>query len=792
VHHRPDDLWHVRETHLDLHHPAAAASVLTLANGYLGVRAVPDDPGHGLGPGTLLAPVFEEVEHAYPERAYGDPAVDEVLVPVVDAWAVGWSVDGHPVPDRAAETAAGAGHAGAGDAGADAGTTGRPAGGTPRHDDRVLDLRRGVLDHERRWTAPSGATVTVSARRLVSLTRRGVVATRWRLRAEDDVTVTARPVPGCDHRRAAPAPDPGVRTLTCRHDPEGSAVHQRAPRSGHEVVVRTAHEVTADDGVRTSWSTDDPDGAVLTVRLGAGRAVELVVIAAYAGGTDAAALHTQADAELRAARTAGWAGLRHEQETELAGVWARGDVVVEGDDELQRAVRYALLQVVQAAAQADGAGIRAKGLAGTGYHGHTFWDSEAFVLPVLDHVLPRAAADHLRWRLAGLPAARARAAELGLPGATFPWRTISGRECSGYWPASTAAYHVNAGIACAAARHVATTGDVAFDRDVAVDLLVPTARLWAGLGHHTPEGFRIDGVTGPDEYTAVVDNNTYTNLVARENLRAAADACERQPEAADRLGVTATERAAWRRAADRMMVPFDDELGVTQQHEGFTRHAHWDFTTRGRYPLQEHAPFVEIYRHQVLKQADLVLALHVAGDGIPVEQKRRDFAYYEPLTVRDSSLSAPAQAAVAAEVGFLDLAYAYARECALIDLSDLRGATDEGLHVAALAGAWTALVVGFGGVRHDHGVVHLAPRLPRRLGRLAFTVLQGGARAEVDVRRAAVAYRLVAGDEVHLTHHGEPVHLTTAAPEQERPLPPVAEHPSPPQPPGRHPVFDET
>ncbi|GIG37783.1 glycosyl hydrolase [Cellulomonas pakistanensis] len=773
VHHRSDDPWHVRQSELDLHHPAAAASVLTLSNGYLGVRAVPERPGHGHGPGTLLATVHEEVPHTYAERAYADPEVDEVLVPVVDAWAVGWTVDGDEL-DAPPSDAAGPGEA--------------------RHDDRVLDLRRGVLDREARWTARSGAAVTLSTRRLVSLTRRGVVATRWRVRAEDAVTLTARPVPGCGHADAGPADEPGVRTLTCRHDPEGSAVHQRAERSGRELVVRTAHLVTADDGVDARWSTDDPHGAVLSVDLRAGQQVELVVLAAYAGGSDPEALHTQADAELRGAREAGWSGLRHEQETELAGIWARGDVQVEGDDELQLGVRYALLQVVQASAQADGAGIRAKGLGGTGYHGHTFWDSECFVLPVLDHVLPRAAADHLRWRRGTLPQARARAVELGLPGVTFPWRTISGKECSGYWPASTAAYHVNAGIGCAAARHVVATGDEVFDRDVAVDLLVPTARLWAGRGHHTPEGFRIDGVTGPDEYTAIVDNNAYTNLMARENLRAAADACERHPDVAARLGVTATERAEWRRAADRMMVPHSTDLGITEQHEGFTRQAPWDFAAErnAQYPLQEHHPYAELYRRQVTKQADLVLALHVAADDIPVEQKRRDFAYYEAITVRDSSLSAPAQAVVAAEVGHPDLAYAYARECALIDLSDLRAETGEGLHVAALAGAWTALVVGLGGLRQRGDTLDLVPRLPRRLTRVSFTVLQGGARAEVDVRRDLVTYRLLSGDEILLTHHGEPVHLSTAAPEQERPQPPLEHHPSPPQPPGRHPVFDET
>ncbi len=762
-----DDTWLVRESTLDVDHPAAAATVLTLSNGYLGVRGVLDAPVPGRGPGTLLAGVHEDHDHTYAEDAYGYPEVEERLEPVVDGWALGWSVDGAPVDGTA---------------------------GAVHHADRVLDLRRGVLDRELGWTAPSGGSVRLTSRRLVSLVRREVVATRWRVEAVSEVTLTALPVPGCDHGEPHHHRDaPGVRTVACRHAADGSLVRQRAHRSGCVLVVRTAHEVTASPGVRPRWS-EGPGPARLTVDLRAGQWVEVLVLAAFAAGSDADDPDARSAAALAAAREAGADALLAEQAEFLAGVWERGDVLLEGDPPMQQAVRYALFQVVQAAAQVAGVGIRAKGLAGTGYQGHSFWDSECFVLPVLDHVLPEAASAHLRWRHAGLPLARERAAELGLPGVTFPWRTISGRESSGYWPAGTAAFHVNADIAFAAARHVAVTGDAEFAARVGVDLVVETARLWAGRGQHTDEGFRIDGVTGPDEYTALVDNNTYTNLMAAANLRAAAGACEDHPDEAERLGVTEAERADWLRAAERMVVPYARTLGVTEQHEGFTKHARWEFGSAetARYPLADHAPYVELYRRQVVKQADLVLALHLAGEHFSVEQKRRDFGYYEPITVRDSSLSAPAQAVVAAEVGHLELAYEYARECALIDLSDLRAATEEGLHVAALAGAWTALVAGFGGLRHDHGLLRLAPRLPRALTRMAFTVLQGGARARVDVGPDRVAYRLVAGDAVRLTHHGEEVLLTAAEPVQERDVPPGEDHPAPDQPPGRRPVFDHT
>lgn len=779
--------WSVRESGLDLDGPRTAASVLSLSNGYVGVRGVLDETSAEADPATLLASVVEEFEQTYAEGGYGYPEVEERLVPVVDAWRVAWSVNGAPV-DAGADPSDGPTD-GASDRAA-SGRTGR--GGSVAAHDRVLDLRAGVLDRELRWTAPSGGTVTLVNRRLVSLTRPEVVASHWHVRAHDDVTVTVRPAPACPHDgpEGREAAGPGLVTVSCRHDAEGSSVHQRTVRSGRGIAVETAHVVEGSDGVTPVWH-HRAGAATLTADLRAGQWMTVLVLAAHAGGQDADALPARAHRVLADALAAGWDELQHEQGRVLADVWARGDVELDGDDEMQQAVRFALFQAVQASACVDRVGVRAKGLTGTGYGGHAFWDSETFVLPVLDHVLPGAAAAHLRWRHATLPQALERAAELGLPGAAFPWRTITGRESSGYWPAGTAAFHVSAAVALAAVRHAAVTGDDELARDVGVDLVVQTARLWAGRGHHTDAGFRIDGVTGPDEYTALVDNNTYTNLVARKNLRAAADLCDRHPEQADRLGVTADERAAWLLAADRMVVPYRDDLQVTEQSQDFTRHAHWDFEVRGaaRFPLDDHVHYVELYRRQVVKQADLVLALHVAREEFTAEQRRRDFDYYEPLTVRDSSLSAPVQAVVAAEIGYVDLAYAYARECALLDLCDLRASTDGGLHVASLAGAWSALVAGLGGLRHDDGVLHLAPCLPSDLAGLAFSVHDAEASARVEVRRDGVTYRLVSGEKLLLVHDGDELRLTPQEPTQVRPVRHAEQSPPPAQPPGRAPLF---
>ena len=501
------------------------------------------------------------------------------------------------------------------------------------------------------------------------------------------------------------------------------------------------------------------------------------------------ALRDQVAAALLAARQTGWEGLLTEQRLYLDDFWGRADVEVDGDAAVQQAVRFALFHVLQAGVRAERRAIPAKGLTGPGYDGHAFWDSETFVLPVLTYTVPQAVADALSWRRDTLPLALERARQLGLRGAAFPWRTIAGQECSAYWPAGTAGFHLNADIAVAVARYVAASGDREFERDAGLELLTETARMWRSLGHYNHHGkFRIDGVTGPDEYSAIADNNVYTNLMAQENLMAAAAAADRHPERARDLCVSEEEKAEWRKAAVRMVVPYDEELGVHPQAEGFTDHDVWNFAETGpdRYPLFLHYPYFQLYRKQVSKQADLVLALHLRGDAFTAEQKARDFDYYERLTVRDSSLSASTQAVVAAEVGHLGLALDYLREAAFIDLRDLARNTRDGLHLAALAGSWIALVAGFGGMRDYGGSLCFSPRLPDELSRIAFSLTVRGGRLRVEVSGSSASYSRLEGEDLALSHHGGRV--TVAAGETVvRPIPPVLPRPRPSQPPGREP-----
>jgi alpha,alpha-trehalose phosphorylase len=642
----------------------------------------------------------------------------------------------------------------------------------------------------------------VSSQRLVSFTRRSVAAIAYEVEPLDGELyvavqsdlLTNEPPNGArfsDPRSAAALAAPLVSVLSAGRAMTGVLVHQ-TKRSSLRVAVGMDHVLEAPGDLDKSLDINE-DLARLTIaaRLPQGTRLRLVKFLAYGWShrRSAAALRDQVEGALATAKLAGWDELAAEQRSFLDAYWARADVEVDGDPELQQAVRFALFHVLQASARAEQQAIPAKGLTGPGYDGHAFWDAETFVLPVLTYTRAQSARDALRWRHSILPLARNRAVTLNQHGAAFPWRTIRGEECSGYWPAGTAAFHINADIADATARYVAATEDHEFEKVAGLELLVETARLWASLGHFDGAGnFRIHGVTGPDEYTAVVDDNIYTNLMAQRNFREAVAACERWPQVAATLGVDAEEIALWQKAAEMVFLPYDEHLRVHSQSQGFTEHDEWDFeaTPPQNYPLLLHYPYFELYRKQVIKQADLVLAMHLRGDAFREADKERNFAYYEARTVRDSSLSAATQGVVAAEIGHLELAYDYWREAALTDLYDLQHNIDLGLHIASLAGAWTAAIAGFGGMRDFDGRLTFSPRLPSRLHGLRFRLSYRGRCLQVAIGSDAATYRLKSGEPLQTAHHGEPI-IVTADADTVCPIPPAPRLAPVRQPPGRSP-----
>ncbi len=780
------DPWRVREPHVDLETLAVGESLLTLSNGYVGIRGTLDEVEPFGMRGTYLSGVYETHPLSYPEGGFGHPEEGEALVTVADGTPMRLLVDGIPLDLREIR---------------------------PELHERALDLRTGTLDRRLRWTTPAGTTVEVTSRRLVSLAERSISALRYEVRALDGPThlvvrselaggeITTTGVEN-DDPRVAECLDRAFEPLahTCRAS--GGALAARTRRSGITVAAAVHHLVDhragedagdGDDGARVHTDADE-HRVVTTVAadLRAGGALTITKVVAHTWSRESAAesLVGEASAAVASALDLGWEGLLAAQCVVLDELWATADVEVDGDPELQQALRYDVFQLFCSAACIVNAPVGAKGLTGMGYSGHTFWDVEGFVVPALTLLRPEAAARLLRWRSGTLDSARERARTLGRAGAAFAWRTISGPEVSAYWPASTAAMHVNADVSRAFWLYQDVTGEDV-DTVGGLAVLVETARLWMSLGHRDAAGaWHLFGMTGPDEYTGVVDDNVFTNLMARANLRRAADACRRREARAAELGVDHAETAAWRSTADAVCVPWDEGLGVHPMNANFTAYEEWPFEDeRDSYPVQQHHHYAEFYRRQVLKQADLVQALWWCRDEFTDEEVAGDLAYYEARTVRDSSLSAAVQAVVCAHAQHPDLALRYLRECALVDLRDVRGDTAEGLHLASVAGAWLAFVAGLGGLREDREELELAPLLPSSLSRTAYHVTWRGRLLRVETTREGTAVTLVRGEgPVTVVVDGTPVRVTADTPPVPVPLrapAPLLDEPR--QPAGREP-----
>ena len=767
--------WVLRETELDLDSLAQTESVFALSNGHVGLRGNLDE-GEPFGlPGTYLSGFFELRPLPYAEAGYGFPESGQSVVNVTNGKLIRLLVEDEPFDVRYGEL---------------------------RRHERVLDLRAGVLQRVAEWVSPTGRTVRVSSTRMVSFTQRAIAAISYEVEPLDDAIPVAVqselvanesiPAASADPRAAALLAS-ALKSEDFLADETRAVLTHRTAASGVLMSAAMGHIIDGPEGTESGHeAVDDMARITITADVSPGHPLRLVKFLAYGWSAQRSmdAVRDQVGAALAEATHRGWDRLLAEQRAYLDDFWERANLEIDGDPELQQAIRFSLFHTLQAGARAEQRAIAAKGLTGSGYDGHAFWDTEMYVLPVLTYVAPRAAGDALRWRHSTLDLARDRARQLGLEGATFPWRTIRGQECSSYWPAGTAAFHVNADVADAVIRYVDATGDEAFEHDVGVELLVETARLWRSLGHHDPAGrFRIDGVTGPDEYSAIADNNIYTNLMAQRNLHEAAEAVARHPQVAAKLGVDDEEAASWRDAADAVVIPYDETLEVHSQDEGFTRHDRWEFerTSPEQYPLLLHFPYFDLYRKQVVKQADLIFAMFQRGDAFTPEQKARNFDYYEQLTVRDSSLSACIQAVVAAEVGCLELAYDYLGEAALLDLDDLEHNTRDGLHIASLAGAYIAVIAGFGGARDVRGALTFAPRLPERLPRLLFRLTYRECNIEVEVESSHATYRVLKGKPLEVTHHGQRI---TIAPGKDvrRAIPKLAPREPPSQPPGRAPA----
>jgi alpha,alpha-trehalose phosphorylase len=768
----PVDPWRIRELSFDASFAARNETIFSLANGHLGMRGNLEEEAGNVVHGTYVNGFYEEAPIAYGEAAYGYARNHQVLLNVADGKRIQLVVGDEPLDLTA---------------------------GTIEAYERALDLRSGVLSRTVRWRSPAGIVVEVVARRLVSLVRPSIAAIDYAVTAvgaEAPVRIVSainarvrNQEADDDPRVGAHLPEGALRTV--HHEGAGTwgVVVQRTRTTRLAIVAASEHLIgtTAGAGNGTGPPSVDVDAAsdedgvacTLDCRLPAGATLRLTKLLAYGTSRDhpEEALVGWARDELASVRGGGFDALAAEQREALDRFWSTSDVEIDGDGALQQGARFNLFSLFQSAGRDGRTSLAAKGLSGEGYEGHYFWDTEIFALPFFTYTQPSIARALLRFRCGILDKARARAVEMSQRGALFPWRTIGGEEASAYYPAGTAQYHINADIAYALAKYVAASADRTLLLDGGAELAFETARLWADLGDYIPArggAFCINEVTGPDEYTALVNNNGYTNLMARAHLRYAARLADElardEPAAfealAGRIGLTADEVAAWRRAADLMRIPRDAGLGIHAQDDSFLDRAPWPFATTpvSAYPLLLHFHPLVIYRHQVLKQSDVVLAQVLLSSQFTMAEKKRNFDYYDPLTTGDSSLSPCIQSVAAAELGYADAAYRYFMQTARMDLDDVNGNVSHGFHVAAMAGSWVSLVYGFAGLRDDEGTIAFSPRLPAAWDRLAFRLQVTGTTLAVTITRHEVRYELLAGDALEIRHFGRPVRVTAGEP----------------------------
>ncbi len=770
----PGDEWKIIEKEFYPDLIGQMETIFALSNGYLGMRGTFEEGAPFYNHGNLVNGFYESWPIVYGEQAYGFAKTGQTIVNLHDLKIIRLFVDDEPFFLPTADL---------------------------KQFTRTLDMKKGILTRDILWKMPSGKLVSIKSTRLVSFEHRHLAAIDY------EVTVLNSHAPVVILSEIAPH-----RTIRGTDgDPRDTRIfREKVLISGEKIArelqivlgFRTRNSLMSlgcgfDHSIETknpvSWeneATRNNGRIVFSIEAQPEVPFRLTKWMSFhtSRKTDPEDLCRRAERTLRRAKENGFEAILGSQKQVLDNFWRVSDVkmtvterrkgVGRTTEEWQQAIRWNLFQLCQASIRTEGTGIPAKGLTGSGYEGHYFWDIETYVLPFLIYTNPRIAKNLLKFRHSMLDKARQRARDVNQKGALFPWRTINGDEASSYYAAGTAQYHINADIMFGLKKYVEVTGDVDFLYREGAEMLVETARLWRDLGFFSERKngrFCIHGVTGPDEYNAVVDNNAYTNLMARENLWFAVatveDLCLKNSglyqSLVDKTGLDYAEVEEWRRAADNMYIPYDENLGIHPQDDNFLEKKEWDIvnTPPEKFPLLLHYHPLVIYRHRVIKQTDLVLALFLLGQQFTKEEKERNFVYYDRLTTGDSSLSVGIQSIIASEIGHHRKAEEYGRYAVLMDLADIGGNIGYGCHIASIGAAWMVLVYGFAGMRDYDGNISFNPRIPDRCTLFRFCLTIRESVIEVELLPEKVIYRLVKGPGLAFHHAKELVELTRETPQ---------------------------
>lgn len=753
--------WKISSTSLQQDQLLVEESLFSLANGYLGVRGNFEE---GYGPsmetirGTYINAFYDVVDIHYGEKQYGYPDTQQKIVNIIDSQTIQVFVGKDEDEEEFSLFT-----------------------GEVLSYDRTLHLDEGYADRIIHWRSPKGKEIRLHFKRVVSFVQRELFS----------IEVHIEPVNFFGQLKVVSTVDGDVTNFVDQDDPRvgsGNAklLHTKLAETldGHSIVVNettNSHLQTAcvthhihHRGERTERIGNEEVTTVIVSDLSKPFTLEKrnIFVDTRRHGEDLVDSGLEIHEGLKGVT---FAQLLTEQKGYVQQFWSQADIEITGDDQVQQGMRFNLFHLLQSAGRDSISNIPAKGLSGEGYEGHYFWDTEIYMVPVFILSKPELAKQLLMYRYSILDSARDRAREMGhKQGALFPWRTIAGDECSAYYPAGTAQYHISADIAYSFIQYYLATGDEEFMAMHGAEVLFETARLWVDVGHFRHDEFRIDAVTGPDEYTALVNNNYYTNVMAKYNLTWAVKMYEKlqadSPADFDKLmgmlQLKETEPATWAKAAKQMYLPYDETLKINAQDDSFLQKEVWDFagTPKEEYPLLLNYHPLTLYRHQVCKQPDTVLAHFLLEDEVDFETIKNSYHYYEKVTTHDSSLSTCVFSIMSAKIGDVEQAYEYFIETARLDLENIQGNTKDGLHLANMGGTWLAIIFGFAGVRIKESGLSLAPKLPSQWESYTCSLQYHGSKVTVMVRESSVKIA-VTGDPVEVKMYDD-IHVI----EEEEPL----------------------
>jgi len=708
------------------------------ANGYIGIRSNYEEgypQSYDTIRGSYINGFYDVADMKQAEKLYGLVEEKQTMLNVADTQTIYLSVDGEQFSMFE---------------------------GQVLKSKRWLDMEAGITGRTVLWRSPLGREVEITIKRMTSFVQRSLFTIEYSVKALNCSPV----ISFCslhigEVSNYSNANDPRVARETRKYllpvnaQLIEGASYLTSRTSGSNLMICTgvAHKLSKEGTVKAEISGHSAIWRAETM-LSEGETVTLTKYSVFCDSIRYPDCVRDARSELTKALSVPLQDYYDAQRAYLKSYWDNCLLEIKGDDALTQAIYYNMYQLIQSVGKDEYCNIAAKGLSGEGYEGHYFWDTEMYIQPFFNLTQPSVTRNLIGFRYRTLEKARENARIMGHSrGALYPWRTITGAECSGYFPSGTAAYHINGDIAYSVVAYYLATRDFDFIAKEGAEIIFETARLWLDVGNYYHGRFHINTVTGPDEYTCMVNNNYYTNAAAQFNLRWAVKIYELLKETgrleglADKLKINDEEIREFERAADHMYLPYDEEMGINPQDDSFLQKKRLDLKNipSEKRPLLLHYHPLYLYRHQVCKQADTVLAHFIFEDAQDSETIRKSFDYYEKITTHDSSLSTCIFSIVASRLGLVEKAYEYFGDSAKLDLFDTHKNTKDGIHTANMGGSYMAIVYGFGGLRIRENGIYFAPVIPKCWDEYRFKINYEGSQILVEVKSTQSRFTLVKG-----------------------------------------------